>query len=88
MIKDIVSKYVIVKDNNFARCPFHRDTIWLLYIDEWSNQAFCPICNKSWTPVSFVADKEKLRSYEAYVKVMNPPMGNDGNKLIEILKNS
>lgn len=94
MIKDIVSKYVIVKDNNFARCPFHRDTIWLLYIDEWSNQAFCPICNKSWTPVSFVADKEKLRSYEAYVKVMNPPMGEwweqayrDIEKLVELFHN-
>ena len=94
MIKDIVSKYVIVKDNNFARCPFHRDTIWLLYIDEWSNQAFCPICNKSWTPVSFVADKEKLRSYEAYVKVMNPPIGEwweqayrDIEKLVELFHN-
>lgn len=91
MIKDIVSKYAIVKENNFARCPFHRDTIWLLYVDEWSNQAFCPVCNKSWTPVSFVANKEWLRSYEAYVSTMSPPIDdwweqvyNDCDKLVEL----
>jgi hypothetical protein len=43
-----------------------------MYVDEWNNIAYCPICNKSWTPVSFLADKERIQTYEAY-SIINKP---------------
>lgn len=46
-------------------------------IDEWNNVAYCPVCNKSWTPVAFLADIKKIQTYEAYSIINKPDTSSD-----------
>ena len=69
MIKKVVGSYSTIRSSNFCKCPMHHDLQGVMYVDEWNDIALCPICNKSWTPTSFVADKERLPYYEAYAQI-------------------
>lgn len=71
-ILKIVSDRILIKkqsDHLMAKCPFHSDYIGTLHIDTWNNQAYCPVCNRAWTPTLFISEFDKKPIYEAYSQI-------------------